>query len=176
MAEYDLYVISQLSPRDRSTWFWKCQILRLEVEKMIFRPPREAFWSVSARCRAKSMTRRAETGSFSASARRVISEQSEFSFHWLRQKVVNLTIQLRFWRWFMLRLVVSHMLPSQIFIELWCGWVWLVCHYSGVAQRPKGEILKISVFEDFCRKADSQEPQASIIERCGGLPRKVNDS
>ena len=127
VAEYDLYVVSQTSPRDPGARFCKRQFLKVSVEKLILRRPRQAFSSVSARCRAKSMTRRAETISFSASARRVISEQGQFSFHWLRQKVVNLTTQVRFWRWFMLRLVVLRMFPSQIYIELCCGWVWPIC-------------------------------------------------
>ena len=90
---------------------------------MMFLLSQEAFQSVSARFRAKSMTRRAETGSFSASARRVILDQGQFSFHWLRPKVVNSTTQVSFWMSFLLRLVVSHMFPSQIFIELCRGWV-----------------------------------------------------
>ena len=133
--------------------------------------PEKHFGAFRRAAAQNQVTRRAEIGSFSASARRVISDQGQFSSHRRREKFGNSTIQLRFWRWFMLRLVVSHMFPSQIFIELCCGWVWSVCYYSGVAQRRWDEILKMSFLEDFAWKIDFPAAPGSILERFGALPQ-----
>ena len=65
------------------------------------------------------------------------------------------------------------MLSNQIVIELCCGWVWPVCHYSGVAQRPRDEILKMSLFGDFSWKIDFPGAPRRILERFGALPRKI---
>ena len=63
------------------------------------------------------VTRRAEIGSFSASARRVMSDQSKLSFPWACPKFENLTIQIDFWRSFLLQSIVSHMfMIPDIFI------------------------------------------------------------
>ena len=69
----------------------------------------------------------------------------------------------------MSQLVVSHMFPSHIVIELCSGWVWPLCHYSGVAQRRWDEILKMYFFEDFCWKFIFRRPWqalSSVSARC----------
>ena len=104
-----------------------------------------AFWRAAAQ---NQVTRRAEIGSFSASARRVISNQDKLSFHWPCPKVENLRTQLDFWRSLLLRLVVSLMFPSQIFVEVYYDWVWAICHYLGVSQRREHEIFKMLDFEN----------------------------
>ena len=135
--------------------------------------PEEHFRAFRRAAAQNQVTRRAEIGSFSASARRVISDQSRFSFQWLCPKFENLTTQIDFWRSFLLRLVVSRMFPNHIYIELCCGWVWPICQLSAAAERPRSEILKMSDFEDRGWKIDFPAAPRSILERFGALPRKI---
>ena len=107
--------------------FKNVRFSRFRLKSRFSSRPGKHFGAVARAAAQNEVTRRAETSSLSASARRVISDQGQFSFHWPWQKFGKLTIQMRFWVSFLFRLVISQMFPSQIFIELCCGWVWAIC-------------------------------------------------